>query len=34
MADFYAMQIRLGKMTIESVPEKWRDEVRSILQNG
>lgn len=34
MADFYAMQIRLGKMAIEDVPEKWRDEVRSILQNG
>lgn len=28
MVQFYVCRIRLGKMTIEDVPERWRDEVK------
>lgn len=31
MAQFLAIQIRLGKITIDDVPEKYRDEVEEIL---
>jgi hypothetical protein len=31
MAQFLAVQIRLGKITIDDVPEKYRDEVEQIL---
>lgn len=31
MARFYAGRIKRGKLTIEDVPEKWRDEVRALL---
>lgn len=31
MAKFLAMQIRLGKITIDDVPEKYRAEVEQIL---
>jgi len=33
VAKFLAMQIRLGKITIDDVPEKYRSEVEEIL-NG
>lgn len=33
MAKFYAAQIRLGKMTLEQVPEKYREQVKKELQN-
>lgn len=28
MVEFYVMQIRLGKITLEDVPGRWREEVR------
>lgn len=33
MAEFLAMQIRLGKITIEQVPDKYRDAVQEQLNN-
>ena len=27
MVKFYVLQIKLGKITLENVPEKWRDAV-------
>lgn len=32
MAQFLAVQVRLGKITIEQVPERYREEVRTILE--
>lgn len=29
MVQFLAMQVRLGRITIEQVPERWRDAVRT-----
>ena len=34
MIQFLALQVRLGKITLEDVPEKYRDEVRQILERG
>lgn len=31
MTDFLVCQIRLGKITIDDVPAKWRDDVRARL---
>lgn len=31
MAKFYAGRIKRGKLTIEDVPEKWRDQVQALL---
>lgn len=31
MAKFYAGRIRRGKLTIDDVPERWRDATRAIL---
>lgn len=31
MAKFYATQIRLGKITIEDVPQKWREAVEKLF---
>lgn len=31
MISFYVTRIRLGKMTIDQVPEKWRDAVAAAL---
>jgi len=33
MVKFYVNRIRQGKMTIEEVPEKWREQVREKLEN-
>ena len=33
MAKFYAMQIRIGKITIDDVPEKWRKETKELIDN-
>ena len=33
MAQFLAVQIRLGRITIDDVPEKYRDEVEAILES-
>ena len=32
MVNFYVKRIRAGKMTIDQVPEKWREEVRKALE--
>lgn len=32
MAKFYALQIRLGKITLEDVPERWRAAVAALLE--
>lgn len=32
MVAFYVMQIQRGKMQLEDVPEKWRDEVESKMK--
>lgn len=32
MAKLYAKRILQGKMTLEDVPERWREEVREILE--
>ena len=33
MVKLYVKKIKAGKMTIDQVPEKWRDEVRRALQD-
>ena len=33
MVKFYLMQIRLGKMLIADVPERWREAVRAAVKN-
>ena len=32
MAKIYAAQIRKGSITLENVPEKWRGEVSTLLE--
>lgn len=32
MVDIYVDLIRAGQMTLEQVPEKWREEVRQALE--
>jgi len=34
MAKLYAKRIRAGKMTLEEVPERWREEVEALLAEG
>lgn len=34
MIKFYVNRIKQGKMTLENVPEKWREEVREALENN
>lgn len=34
MIKFLVMQIRMGKITIDDVPEKFREEVEAVLQGG
>ena len=31
MAKIYVRKIRAGQMTLEEVPERWREEVRRML---
>lgn len=31
MARFYYGRIKRGKLTIEEVPERWRDQVQALL---
>lgn len=33
MVKFYVMQIRLHKMTLDDVPERWRAQVEEVLEN-
>ena len=32
MVKFYVSRIRAGKMTIDDVPERWREAVRAALE--
>lgn len=32
MVDFYVRRIKRGKMTIEEVPEMWREKVRQEME--
>lgn len=32
MAKLYAQRILQGRMTLDDVPERWREEVREILE--
>lgn len=32
MVNFYVKRIRKGLMTIDDVPERWREEVREALE--
>ncbi|MGN0607666.1 MAG: CD1375 family protein [Oscillospiraceae bacterium] len=32
MVNLYAKLIRQGKMTVEDVPERWREQVRTKLE--
>lgn len=32
MVAFYVRRIKAGKMTLEEVPERWREEVRKALE--
>ena len=34
MVNFYVNRIRQGKMTIDDVPERWREAVRQALEEG
>ena len=34
MAAIYVRWIKAGKMTIDDVPERWREEVRAALAEG
>ena len=34
MVKFYALQVRMGKITIDDVPEKYREAVKAYLRNG
>ena len=31
MAKFYYTQIKLGKITIDDVPDKWKDAVQELI---
>ena len=31
MVKFYVLQIKLGKIKLEDVPERWREKVKSAL---
>ena len=31
MAKFYATQIKMGKITLEQVPERWREATAKLL---
>lgn len=33
MVKLYVKKIKAGKMTLDQVPERWREEVRWALQN-
>ena len=32
MAKFYVMQIKMGKMTIDDVPKKWKAATKKLLE--
>ena len=34
MTQFFVVQIKMGKLTLEQVPEKWRKAVETVLEKG
>lgn len=34
VVNFLALQVRLGKITVEQVPEKYRADVQDLLESG
>lgn len=34
MVRIYVYCVKCGKMSVDDVPEKWRDEVRKEIENG
>ena len=32
MAKFYKIRIEMKKMTIDQIPERWREEVRKLIE--
>ena len=32
MVKFYVLQVKLGKISIDDVPERWREQVRKELE--
>lgn len=34
MVQFYVCRIKLGRMTLDDVPEKWRDAVRAKMEDA
>lgn len=32
MVQFYVLQIKMGRMRLENVPERWREEVKKELE--
>lgn len=34
MAKIYVYCVKCGKMTVDAVPKKWRDEVRRLLEGS
>lgn len=34
MVKFYVNRIRSGKMTVNNVPQRWRDAVRREMESG
>ena len=34
MVEFFAIQVRLGRITLEQVPEQYRDAVRELIREG
>ena len=34
MVKFYIIQIKLGNITIDKVPERWRENVKKELEKG
>lgn len=34
MVQFYVLQIRMGRMTLEDVPEHWRAAVEAEIEGG
>ena len=34
MVQFYVNRIQKGKMTLDNVPERWREAVREALEGG
>lgn len=33
MVKFYYLQVKMGKITIDDVPERYRDKVKEMLDN-